>query len=66
MVLGLPRIDALEFCEGCVYGKQNRNYIPVGKSWIASFLFELVHVDLCGPISVESLGESQFFFLFYG
>ncbi|KAH0633397.1 hypothetical protein KY284_036183 [Solanum tuberosum] len=30
MVLGLPRIDALEFCEGCVYEKQNRNSFPVG------------------------------------
>lgn len=32
MVLGLPRIDAHEFCEGCVYGKQNRKSFPVDKS----------------------------------
>ena len=63
MVLGLPRIDALEFCEGCVYGKQNRNSFPVGKSWRASVCLELVHADLCGPMSVESLGESQYFLL---
>ena len=64
MVLRLPRIDALEFCEGCVYGKQNKNSFPVGKSWRASSCLELVHADLCGPMSVESLGGSRYFLLF--
>lgn len=48
MVLGLPRIDALEFCEGCMYGKQNKNSFLVSKSWRASGCLELVHDDLCG------------------
>lgn len=64
MVLGLPKIDALEFCEGGVNGKQNRNSFPVGKSWRASICHELVHADLCGPMSVESLGGSRYFLLF--
>ncbi|GJX62092.1 retrovirus-related pol polyprotein from transposon TNT 1-94 [Tanacetum coccineum] len=36
MIMGLPNIDDLEFCEGCVLGKQSRNSFPVGKSWRAS------------------------------
>ncbi|XP_049358800.1 uncharacterized protein LOC125823464 [Solanum verrucosum] len=58
-VLDLPRIYA-----GCMYGKQNRNSFLVGKSWRASVCLELVHADLCGPMSVESLGGSRYFLLF--
>ena len=36
MVLGLPKIESLEFCEGCVYGKQSRLAFPSGDSWRAS------------------------------
>ena len=61
MVLGLPRIDALEFCEGCVYGKRNRNSFSIAKFWRASVCLELVHDDLCGPMIVESLGDTFFF-----
>ena len=63
MVLCFPRIYSLEFCEGCVYGKQNRNSFSIAKFWRASVCLELVHADLCGPMSVESLGESQYFLL---
>lgn len=64
MVLGLPEINELEFCEGCVYGKQCRGSFPVGKSWRASDCLELVHADLCGPMKTESLGGSRYFLLF--
>ncbi|KAJ0080658.1 hypothetical protein Patl1_12136 [Pistacia atlantica] len=63
MVFGLPRIDNLDFCEGCVYGKQNRKSFPIGKSWRASNCLELLHADLCGPMSIESFGGSQYFLL---
>lgn len=65
MVVGLPKIDGLDFCEGCVYGKQSRNSFPVNKAWRASNYLELVHADVCGPMSVESLGESRYFFATY-
>ena len=32
--------------------------------WRASVCLELVHVDLCGRMSVESLGGSRYFLLF--
>ncbi len=64
MVVGLPKIGKLIFCEGCVYGKQNRRSFPIGKSWRASNCLELVHADLCGSMKAESLGGSRYFLLF--
>ena len=43
MVIGLPKIDDLGFCEGCVYRKQSRDLFPVNKAWRASSCLELVH-----------------------
>lgn len=64
MVFGLPKLESLVFCEGCVYGKQSRKPFPVGKAWRASKCLELVHADLCGPMNIESLGGSRYFLLF--
>jgi len=64
MVVGLLKIGGLEFCEGCVYGEQTRNLFPINKAWRFSKSLELVHVDVCGPISVESVGGSRYFLLF--
>lgn len=36
MIIGLPKISNLSFCEGCVYGKQSRQTFTVGKAWRAS------------------------------
>nr|GFA79589.1 retrovirus-related Pol polyprotein from transposon TNT 1-94 [Tanacetum cinerariifolium] len=62
MVMGLPNIEDIEFCEDCVLGKQRRNSFPVGKSWRASRHLELVRADLCGPMNTESLNGSRYFF----
>ena len=64
MVIGLPKIDNLEFCEGCVYRKQIRVSFPINKAWRASSCLEMVHTDVCGPMSIESLGGSRYFLLF--
>ncbi|XP_060195162.1 uncharacterized protein LOC132624392 [Lycium barbarum] len=36
MIFGLPKVENLDFCESCVYGKQSKKVFPVGKSWRAS------------------------------
>ncbi|KAL3533483.1 hypothetical protein ACH5RR_007004 [Cinchona calisaya] len=64
MVLGLPKIDSLDLCEGCIYGKQTRKPFSIGKAWRASTCLELIHADLCGPMNTESLGGSCYFLLF--
>lgn len=56
-------------CEGCVYGKHHRmpissatdNTKPVLRS---SKLLELIHSDICGPMSVASFGGSRYFATF--
>ena len=64
MVQGLPSIEQLAFCEGCVYGKQSRRSFPSGTSWRASEQLELVHADVCGPMQTSSLGGNRYFLLF--
>lgn len=60
MVFGLPKLDNIGFCEGCVYGKQSKKPFPVGNSKC----LELIHADLCGPMNTISLGGSRYFLLF--
>ena len=63
MVIGLPKINEHDMCEGCIYGKQARKSFPVGKSWRATTCLELVHADFCWPMKTESLGGSFYFFM---
>ena len=64
MVFGLPKIDSLDFCESCIYGKQSKKPFPKGKSRRASCSLEIVHADLCGPMQTKSFGGSKYFLLF--
>ena len=51
-------------CEPCVMGKQHRTPYPKGVSTRATEVFEVVHSDVCGPMSVNSHGGSQYFVTF--
>lgn len=48
-----------DFCENCVYGKQNRVSFPSGGKRVKQIL-ELVHSDVFGPMKVPSLGKSVY------
>lgn len=62
MVKGLPQIDLQEqLCEGCVVGKQNRDSFPKESKWRAKKVLELVHTDICGPITPLSNGNKRYF-----
>ncbi|KAK3009710.1 hypothetical protein RJ639_013759 [Escallonia herrerae] len=53
---GMKNIQ-LDFCEGCVYGKQKRvSFRRDGKEKKIERL-ELVHTDVCGPTTVKSLRD---------
>ncbi|KAK3035136.1 hypothetical protein RJ639_032638 [Escallonia herrerae] len=53
---GMKNIQ-LDFCEGCVYGKQKRvSFRRDGKEKKIERL-ELVHTDVCGPTTVKSFGD---------
>ncbi|KAA3475371.1 retrovirus-related Pol polyprotein from transposon TNT 1-94 [Gossypium australe] len=64
MVFGLPKIESLDLCEGCIFGKQCKKPFLVGNSRRASECLGLIHADICGPMETESLGGSLYFLLF--
>ncbi|KAJ0602036.1 putative RNA-directed DNA polymerase [Helianthus annuus] len=66
MAEGLPIIKHPEkICEGCLLAKQTRQPFPQEASWRASKPLELVHADICGPISPPTKGgNSRYFILF--
>ena len=65
IVRGLPCINHPDqLCEGCLLGKQFRNSFPKESYSRAKKPLELIHTDVCGPISPSSLGKNNYFLLF--
>eukprot|EP00253_Pinus_taeda_P035675 PITA_35675 len=52
-----------DFCENCVYGKQNWVSFPSG-SKRAKKILELMHSDVFGPVKVPLLGKSVYYVSF--
>lgn len=64
MVRGLPNIvHNNEVCDGCLMGKQTRKSFPSQSNFSATRVLELVHGDLCGPISPDTAAGNKYFFL---
>ena len=64
MVLGIPKLEHIStMCEVCVMEKQHRKPFPK-KSVKASQTLDLVYSDVCGPISLTSIGGSMYFLTF--
>lgn len=62
MVIGLPRVEHIEICEDCIYVKQTRSFLPVSRVKKVTSPWGLIHTDLCGPMQVESLSWSRYFY----
>ena len=59
-----PKTAEFSFCEGCVEGKMHRKpFKPLGKICSTQKL-QLVHSDVCGPMSTESIGGQKYFVTF--
>lgn len=57
LVRGLPHIaHTEELCEACLAGKQRRIPFPQKAKYRATAPLELVHGDLCGPVSPPTTG----------
>lgn len=65
MVKGLDQIDhPNQVCEGCLLGKHARSSFPKEATSRAKEPLQLIHTDLCGPISPPSHGKNLYFILF--
>lgn len=65
MVNGVPLLKVLErLCEVCLVGKQHRESIPRHSSWRASKQLQLVHSDICGPITPASNSNKRYILSF--
>jgi transposase InsO family protein len=64
MVRGLPSIDQVDqMCEDCILAKQKRAPFPQAAKYRAQEELELVHGDLCGPISPSTPTGNVYFLL---
>jgi hypothetical protein len=64
MVRGLPMIEQVDqLCEACLIGKQRRTAFPDQAQWRAERALELVHGDLCGPVTPATPSGNTYFLL---
>jgi transposase InsO family protein len=64
MVRGLPRIEHVDqVCDGCLVGKQRCAPFPAANKFRAARQLELVHADLCGPVTPPTAGGKKLFLL---
>lgn len=64
MATGLPMIShPNQICEGCLIAKQARLPFPQQASFRAEKTLQLVHADICGPITPATLAGNKYFLL---
>ncbi|GJX91101.1 putative RNA-directed DNA polymerase [Tanacetum coccineum] len=64
LVHGLKAIEKPDaLCKGCLEGKQTRNPYPTQTLYKAKERLELIHADICGPISPPTPAGNRYFFL---
>jgi hypothetical protein len=60
----MPPVEHVkEFCDGCAIVKQHRTLFPRATGFRAEKPLELVHMDLCGPITPPTAGGKKYFLL---
>src|SRR3954465_4688504 len=62
--LNIDEKTALDFCEACVKGKQHRNPLPNQSTTRAKEILEIIHSDVCGLMSQNSVGGARYFVTF--
>ncbi|WZZ50841.1 hypothetical protein YC2023_050948 [Brassica napus] len=64
LVVGMPRFEVeKETCASCLRSKQVRKSFPQASSLSASTILELIHGDLCGPITPPTAGNNRYVFV---
>lgn len=65
MVIGIDeniKLHQVEFCEPCVSAKMTR--LPFGKRTKSKRILEIIHSDICGPITPETFDGCKYFVTF--
>ena len=62
LVLGLPKLKFSEskVCEACVKGKKITSSFKSRKQVRSSRTLELLHMDLCGPLKIQSRSGKKY------
>lgn len=62
LVCGLPRLKFSDdkVCDACVKGKQTRSSFMSKKQVSFSRSLKLIHMDLCGPMRIQSRGGKKY------
>lgn len=61
LVHGLPQFSASNAtCTDCIKGKQHRDPFPKRSTWRATQRLELIHTDICDPITPTSTEDHVF------
>ena len=61
MVKGLPQLKTpSKVCKDCLVGKQHGNSFPKVSTWRASQILQLIHADICGPITPISNSKKRY------
>jgi transposase InsO family protein len=64
MARGMPRIDHVEqLCDTCIVTKLKRRPFPQQVAYRVREQLELIHGDLCGPVTPATPGGRRFFLL---
>ena len=63
---GPPITHPQQVCQDYLAGKQTRLSFPASTNYRASKSLELIHADLCDPISPAMIGGSHYFMLLVG
>ncbi|CAA7059094.1 unnamed protein product [Microthlaspi erraticum] len=64
LVFGIPSMTLeKKLCGSCLLGKQSRQAFPQATTFRASKNLELVHGDLCGPITPSTLAGNRYIFV---
>jgi len=62
MVRGLPQLPtSTTKCTACIIGKQHKESFPKKSQWHVSQRLQLIHADICGPITPTSNSKKMYF-----
>jgi len=64
LVVGMPQsLHKMSACDACLAEKQTRHSFPTKATYHATQALELIHIDLCRPISPPTMANNRYVFV---